>query len=99
MRPAGEVSQALLQAAAALATEERAPTQRELAMKAQVGFTATRLTIKNLVRAGHLVRVRARAVAYCNKPVAEYAPPRLAQRGSGSPAELGRVLAGWGAAA
>lgn len=99
MRPAGEVSQALLQAAMDLATEQRAPTQRELAMHAQVGFRAARLTVPNLLRAGHLVMVRRRAVAYCNRPVAEYAPPAVAAGAEDQRLHLNNVLATWVAGA
>lgn len=75
MRPAGEVRQALLNAALALATPERAPTLRELAIHSQVGFDAARDTLKNMCRANVLRVVRTRRVPYRNKPVAEYAPP------------------------
>lgn len=74
MRPAGEVRQALLDAAAALFTPERSPTLLELAQHAQVGKTAARQTICNMRRAGVLALVRERKVAYRNKPVAEYCP-------------------------
>lgn len=80
MRPAGEVHQALLKAATELASPERSPTQRELAVKAQVGHDAARRTVQNMRRAGHLVWVRDRRVPYRNKPVAEYAPPDVAEQ-------------------
>lgn len=74
-RRIGEVSQALLQAVAAAATEDSGPTERELAALARVGRLATKRALSNLVRAGTLMIVRRRPVAYSNKPVAEYAPP------------------------
>jgi hypothetical protein len=74
MRPAGEVRQALLEAAAALSTPDRSPTLLELALHAQVGKTAARQTVCNMRRAGVLAMVRERTVAYRNKPVAEYCP-------------------------
>lgn len=80
MRPAGEVRQALLDAALALTTPERSPTQVEMAVHAQVGFKATRYAIQNMVRARALVIVRARPVEYRNRPVAEYAPPERLQQ-------------------
>jgi len=74
MRPAGEVRQALLDAALALTTPDRSPTLLELAAKSQVGFLAARRTVDNMRRAGVLAVVRTRRVEYRNRPVAEYAP-------------------------
>ncbi|KQM68790.1 hypothetical protein [Xylophilus sp. Leaf220] len=78
MRPAGEVRQALLQAAGRLATEERAPTLAELAAEATVGYEAAMNTVKNMVRAGVLRIARQRPVDYRNRPVAEYVPAAFA---------------------
>lgn len=75
MRPAGEVRQALLDAAKRLTTPERSPTLRELACHSQVGFMAARRTVDHMRRAGQLAVVRTRKVEYRNRPVAEYAPP------------------------
>lgn len=77
MRPAGEVRQALLQAAEDLTTQERSPTLLELAAKSQVGFMAARRTVDNMRRAGALAIVRTRKVDYRNRPVAEYSPPAV----------------------
>jgi plasmid stability protein len=74
MRPVGEVRQALLDAALALATLERAPTLVELAAHSGVGLTAASTTLKNMVRTGALRIPRTRRVSYRNRPVAEYAP-------------------------
>ena len=79
-RPAGEVRRALLDAAQALVTDGAAPTVRELAEHSCVGLAAATNTVKNLVRYGHLHKVRERRVAYRNRPVAEYAPGGQAQR-------------------
>jgi hypothetical protein len=98
-RPAGEVSLALLRSAAQLATPERAPTMRELAMHACVGLEAANATVKNLKRHGKLVPVRLRQVRNRTRPVAEYAPADAAAQASEpaaeSPgwAELQRALA------
>ena len=75
MRPAGEVRQALLDAAHAMTTPDQSPTLLELATRSQVGFLAARRTIDNMRRAGVLVVVRTRKVDYRNRPVAEYSPP------------------------
>ena len=74
MRPAGEVHQALLQAARELATPERAASLAELASKACVGLAAARRTVGNMTRRGQLEIVRERKVEHRNRPVAEYAP-------------------------
>lgn len=95
MRPAGEVRQALLQAASDLATPQRAPTLRELAAHAQVGSDAARHTVQNLHRHGALQIVRTRRVHYRNRPVAEYAPaPRPAPR---QRCELAALMQRWSA--
>jgi DNA-binding transcriptional regulator YhcF (GntR family) len=77
-RPAGEVRRALLQAAVALNMGDKAPTLRELARAACVGQTAARVAVSNMRRAGSLVIVRERRVAYRARPVAEYAPAAMA---------------------
>lgn len=106
MRPAGEISLALLKAAGELCTPERAPTVRELAHHAQVGEKAAVSTVKDLKRAGKL-RIatdkdgnpRKRRVEHCRKPVAEYEPaPDLldpdSRHGHGW-VQLDRCVAGW----
>lgn len=72
MRPAGDVSLALLKACAELATADRGPTLEELAAHAQVARGAACSTLKNLVRYEHLRIPRTRKVGYRNRPVAEY---------------------------
>lgn len=98
MRPAGDVSQALISAAHALVTPERAPTLRELAAHAQVGLDAATVTVKNLNRSGRMQKVRERRVAYRNRPVAEYAPAttqEIEHRAGHGWVDLGRCLQGW----
>lgn len=80
MRPAGEIRQALLESAFALATPDRAPTMLELAHHAQVGYEAARRTVDNMRRAGTLALVRQRAVPYRSRPVAEYCPAERLQQ-------------------
>ena len=48
MRPAGEISKALLQAVERLWTPGRGPTMREIAEAAGVGVAAASRTIKDL---------------------------------------------------
>jgi hypothetical protein len=74
MRPAGEIRQALLQAACELATPEQAPTLTELAHKACVAVSCARRTVDNMTRGGALRVARTRKVDYRNRPVAEYEP-------------------------
>lgn len=104
-RPAGEVSLALLRAAAELQTAERAPTMRELAHHAMVGVESANVAVKNLKRSGRLLPVRLRTVAHRTRPVAEYAPaPDTtfdhqvieddSRQGEGW-VDLGRCVAGW----
>ena len=98
MRPAGEVRQALLDAALALTTPERAPTQLELAMHAQVGFKAARFAVQNMVRSKALVIVRMRDVDYRARPVAEYCPAKRLRQSGVQQSELRRVFAAWASA-
>ena len=94
MRLAGDTRLALLKAAAELSTPERAPTLRELALKACVGQDAAMHTVKNLTRCGVLTIARTRRVAYRNRPVAEYAPAKPPEQLSPM-ADLGNVFASW----
>lgn len=73
MRPAGDISQALLAAIDALVTPERAPTLQELAAKAGVSLDVACQTLKNMKRHGRVFTPRVRRVDYRNRPVAEYA--------------------------
>jgi hypothetical protein len=99
MRPPGEIHQALLRAAAELATPQQAPTLAEMATHAQVGMLAARRTLDNMRRSGAMRIVRTRRVAYRNRPVAEYAPPPPAPAATANsePATAGlcRVLGTW----
>lgn len=75
MRPAGEIRQALFQAARDLAQQGRGATLVELASKASVARRDASVCLKNMRRAGVIDIVGERRVAYRNRPVAEYAPP------------------------
>lgn len=86
MRPAGEVRQAVLKAAADLIEEIRqaskaddapkrmGPTLAEIAARAGVGKGAARVCISNCTRAKALEIVGAYRVPNRNRPAAEYAP-------------------------
>lgn len=74
MRPAGEITQALLQAARDLATSERGATMTELAHHARVSVEVAKDRVKKLASRGHLQQVGERRVEYRNRPVVEYAP-------------------------
>jgi hypothetical protein len=95
MRPVGEVRQALLDAATALATPERAPTLIELAAHSRVGLAAASTTLKNMVRTGALQIPRTRRVSYRNRPVAEYSPPDLVAELRGQREPLYPVFQSW----
>ena len=75
MRPAGEVSQALLQAVQQLSTPDRGATLREIAEHAQVGLSRATQTIKDMRRYGRIAICGARKVPGRNRPAAEYALP------------------------
>lgn len=106
MRPAGEVRQALLDAALQLVPpavrqdpHAPRPTMREIAYRACVGVDVARRTVENMSRAGQLRQVRTRQVDYTNKPVAEYEPVSApldpdCRQGAGW-VDLGRIVGGW----
>jgi Cdc6-like AAA superfamily ATPase len=95
MRPAGEIRQALLQAARDLATPQQAPTLTELAHKACVAVSAARRTVDNMKRAGELREARTRKVDYRNKPVAEYEPAPPAPQQDEGYVDVARVFGMW----
>lgn len=78
MRPAGEVSLALLQAAHAIRRERAASGQgatlRELVHRSQVGYQVARDLVPKLKSGGKLKIIGTRRVPGRNRPVAEYAP-------------------------
>jgi hypothetical protein len=89
-RPTGEIRQALAKAATRLANETGAATWRELAVVAQVGFTAARQTAENMERAGALEVVGSKKAAHSRKWMKLYAPP---QSGNFATATTGDSLA------
>ena len=100
MRPAGEIRQALIQAArdvvAELGQPNRGATLAELANRSCVGLDAARNCVKNMRRSGALQIVGERRVDYRNRPVAEYVPgdtsaPLTDQAWAG----LGQCMADW----
>jgi hypothetical protein len=96
VRPLGEVSQALLSAAAALYTPERAGTLAEIAAKAGVAAGAARTAVANLAKSEKLRIVRERKVEHRNRPVAEYAPAAVQPKAEAeSVNELQRACALW----
>ena len=85
MRPPGEIRCALLNAAQVLYAERgEAITWRDLASHAKVGFFAARQAVKDMARAGELVRVGTRAVPGSRRPMTTYAP--IPREASGPPA-------------
>lgn len=95
MRPAGEVSLALLQAVQQLATAERGPTLRELAAHAQVGLEQASQTVKNMRRYGRLLICGQRRVPGRNRPAAEYAIP-VADAANDAVIGLSAAMQVWG---
>lgn len=74
MRPRGEIREALAQAAGVLAQRHGGGTWRDIAAAACVGFELGRHTIKNMVRAGELQRVRPIRVEWSRREVDLLAP-------------------------
>ena len=97
MRPAGEISLALLQAVGQLATAERGVTLREMAECAGVALGVATDTVKNMKRYGRLVMCGERKVAGRNRPAAEYGLPRRdAEAANDSVMDLSAAMRVWG---
>ncbi|WP_370682152.1 hypothetical protein [Comamonas sp. GB3 AK4-5] len=79
MRPAGDVSKALLLAVQQLATAERAPILKELAAHANLPEGLVMQTLKNMKRYGRVCIARKRRVPWCTRPVAEFGLPVVGQ--------------------
>jgi hypothetical protein len=99
MRPAGEISQALLTAAAHLVRNEdgqrRGATLQELAHHACVGIHAARVTVKDMRRRGKLEPVAERKVDYRNRPVLEYAPASAIEQEEPAFFDVATVMTCW----
>jgi len=74
MRPAGEVRQALRQAAVQLAVEAGGGTWRDIAARARVGYEAARGTIKNMAHAGELQAIDEVRSPGSRRPMNRYVP-------------------------
>ena len=99
MRPAGEIRQALIQAAHDLAHSGRGATLAEIADRSCVGRDAARNCVKNMRRSGALQIVGERRVDYRNRPVAEYAPAKVLSledvQAMAGPAVLSNCMQSW----
>ena len=96
MRPAGEISQALIKAARELCQAGRGATLQEMADLACVGRQAARDLVPKLKSRGHLAIVGERSVAYRNRPVAEYAPASVSAEVYHGHLELVACMSRWG---
>lgn len=74
MRPSGEIRQKMSSAAAELAHEHGHATWREIADRAQVGYTAARDTVRTMERAGELQGVGFEKRAHSVRWMKLYAP-------------------------
>ncbi len=81
MRPRGEIREALLSSAEAIAREQAQQsveptglTWREMAVRAKVGLELGCTTAKNMARAGELVAVGERSEPGVNRPMRLYLP-------------------------
>lgn len=73
MSARGEIRLALAKAAESFGAQ--GATWRQLAVAAQVGFEAARMTVENMVRAGHLVVVGQAVVPESCRPMNRCALP------------------------
>ena len=96
MRPAGEISKALLQAVEQLATVDRGVTLREIAAHAQVGLDAARSLIPKMKRHGRICICGERKVAGRNRPAAEYGLPRQQDAANDAVAGVFLLAQAWG---
>jgi len=81
MRPAGDIRQALRQAAERLAQQQDGVTWRELAEAAQVGYTAARATVDNMARAGELPVIGQAKRAHSRRWMTLYGAPQPGSTG------------------
>jgi hypothetical protein len=99
LRPAGQISQALLTAAMDLVRDEggqrRGPTLQEMAHHACVGIQAARCTVSNLRRHGKIEPVFERQVEYRNRPVLEYAPTQPKEAEEDAFFDVASVFTAW----
>ena len=93
MRPAGEIRQALSQAAHDLANERGGATWRDLAERAGVGYAAARNTVVNMERAGVLERVGFDKREHSNRWMSLYVP--RSQGLATQTDQLGQVMRTW----
>lgn len=96
MRPAGDISKALLQAVEKLATPERGPTLQEVAHAACVGVDKARQMLQVMKFRGHVSIPRTRRVPGRNRPVAEYQLPMPQQPAANDGPTLAAVMQAWG---
>jgi len=101
MRPRGEIRRALGQAAWEAAVDHavrgaRAPTFRDLARRACVGFGAARQTVKDMARAGELQRVGQARVEGSRRPMTTYLPASPPEPAARQAPDLGSLLRTWG---
>lgn len=102
-RPAGELRQALAEAARKLeaqrlASARRGATWRDLAAHAGVGYSVAKHTVRNMARAGELQRLPEDArTSHSRRPMAQYVPAAPARGAAGGPALAGleTVLRAW----
>lgn len=94
-RPLSEVATSILTAAKQHCTATQCPTLQELAQLACVSQQAVRVTVPNLVRQGHLLKVRERKVGGRNRPAHEYAAKDSPAAESVPWVDLGKTFAAW----
>lgn len=96
MRPAGEISRALLQAVEQLATPERGVGLREMAERAGVQLEVARKTVCDMKRYGRLVMSGEHKVPGRNRPAALYDVPRQEAAANDAAAGFSLLVKAWG---
>lgn len=90
-RPQGEIRQAL----SAAIGELGAGTWRELAAHAQVGFSAAKQTVRDMVRAGELAPDGEVRVAGSNRPMVRLVPASRGAAGGADACALDAAVRSW----
>lgn len=95
MRPRGEIRQALFSAARSLHEERGHFTWIDMAEKAQVGYDAARVTVKNMASAGELVRVGSHKPEGSRVWVTLFEPAAEPESATEAEAQLSDVVRCW----
>ena len=96
MRPKGEVSIAILRVVNELRTPDHAPTMREIAHRAQVGYKVMKSTLNHLLINGQLAVAHQVRVPHCKRPVNAYELRKPKEPAEPAGLELAVAMSAWG---